>query len=284
MGRRREWARWMVWSALSTAGCVHRPRPSAQLFPEPVTIMGHRGAAALAPENTLASFQVAAELGVPFELDTAFCGTGELVVIHDDTLERTTNGAGAVSATPLSTLQGLDAGSHFDPRFSAEAVPTLAEVLETFAPQVVVNIEIKAGKGADATALATAVARLVTDKGMTERVIITSFNPFVLEQVRLTNPAILRGQIYGTFRGSDLNAVERLLLRKLAFNRRAQPDLLMMEDALATRPYVRRMKRRGYRVFVWTVNTPDAAAELISVGVDGIITNRPDLLLPLTAR
>ena len=89
MGQKREHLRWLLWSALSAAGCAHKPRPSAHLFPEPVTITGHRGAASLAPENTMAGFQVAADLGVSFELDTTPCGSGELVVIHDDTLSPT---------------------------------------------------------------------------------------------------------------------------------------------------------------------------------------------------
>ena len=243
--------------------------------------MGHRGARAVAPENTAAGFAVAAGLSVPFELDTTLCGSGELVVIHDDTLERTTDGSGTVAQTPLSALRELDAGASFSGDFAGEPIPTLAETLDRFAGQVLVNIEVKAGPGTEAEPLAAAVVGLIEEKGLTERVIVTSFNPFVLEQVRLKNPDIFRGQIYGTFKGSDLGLLPRILLKNLAFNSRAVPDLLMVESAMVSRRYVRKMHRRGYRVFTWTVNEPDEIRRVVAAGVDGVITDDPAAALQI---
>ncbi|MFT4978126.1 MAG: glycerophosphoryl diester phosphodiesterase [Myxococcota bacterium] len=274
----------LAWTALLLAGCAHSPRSSEHLFPAELTVMGHRGAQGVAPENTMAAFEVAASLSCSFELDTTICGTGELVVIHDDTLDRTTSGSGPVAQTPLSTLRTLDAGSHFHADFEGEPVPLLDEVLAAFGERVVVNIEIKGGKGVDAIALGEAVAGAVEAAGLTERVIVTSFNPFVLEAVRAASPDIFRGQIYGTFRDADLNAVEKLLLKNLAFNRRAVPDLLMVESAMIKPSYIRRMHRRGYRVFTWTVNDPAELTRVQQAGVDGIITDDPAAALAHLAR
>ncbi|MFT5683021.1 MAG: glycerophosphoryl diester phosphodiesterase [Myxococcota bacterium] len=261
-------------------GCAHSPRSSSHLFPDPVTVMGHRGARAVAPENTAAGFEVCANLSVPFELDTTLCGSGELVVIHDDTLERTTTGSGVVSETPLAMLSGLDAGAFFSADFSGEPIPTLDRALD-FADRVIVNIEVKAGPGTEAEPLAAAVVSLIESRGLVDRVIVTSFNPFVLEQVRLKNPDIYRGQIYGTFRGSDLGLLSRILLKNLAFNRKAVPDLLMVESAMVSRRYTRKMHRRGYRIFTWTVNEPDEIRRVVEAGVDGIITDDPAAALTI---
>ena len=272
--------RWIGTSMLLwSLGCAHRPRPSAHLFADPVTVMGHRGARGLAPENTVAALRVAQELGVPIELDTMLCGSGELVVFHDETLDRTTDGRGLVSETPLATIAALDAGAHFSDATAGEPVPLLSSVLSEFGDLVRINIEVKGARGASAPALAAAVVSAVESAGLTEQVIVTSFNPFILEAVRAENPNIFRGQIYGTFRGADLSGLEKFLLRNLAFNRRAAPDLLMMEDAHATRGRLRRLHRRGYRVFVWTVNDEAAVQHMLSVGVDGIITDYPDRVL-----
>jgi len=264
-----------LWMVLGLVACTHRPRSSAHLFPEPVTVMGHRGAAGVAPENTAAAFDVAAALGVPFELDTMLCGSGELVVIHDEDLSLTTDGSGFVSEAPLASLATLDAGSGFSADFAGEGVPLLGDVLGKYTEQVVVNIEVKGGRGTDAGTLAASVVEAIEGAGVEDRVIVTSFNPFILAAIRAESPAILRGQIYGSFRDSDLRWIERVLLRNLAFNGKVVPDLLMMEAAHATRRRVRRLKRKGYRVFVWTVNDEAEALRLMGQGVDGLITDQP---------
>lgn len=271
--------------AFLAGGCGwHHPRDTTEMFATAPPVIGHRGARGLAPENTLAAFAVAAELGVPFELDTMRCASGEAVVIHDETLERTTSGQGAVAEASLAALRDLDAGVHFGADFEGEPLPTLAEVLDTFGGAVLVDIEVKSGKGADDAALAEAVVTEVEERGLVHDVFVTSFSPFLLEQVRLRNPEIARGQLYGTFEDSDLAFYERYLLRRLAFNRKARPDVLAMEDALARPRYIRRMKRRGYTVLVWTVNDPARARALWDMGVDAVITDYPDRLLEEAAR
>jgi len=243
--------------------------------------MGHRGARGLAPENTDAGFARALQLGVPFELDTMMCASGELVVMHDEDLERLAGVQARVAQTPWSQLCQLDVGSHFSDAFAGQRVPLLSEVLRRYGSQLLVNIEVKSPKGSDVAQLAQRLVALLDELQLADRVIVTSFSPLLLEQVRLLRPQIRRGQIYGRFRDSDLSRIEKFALRRLMLNRRAQPDLLMMEHVLAKPRYVRRMKRRGYMVFTWTVNDPARAAELLEAGVDGIITDRPDLMLTL---
>jgi glycerophosphoryl diester phosphodiesterase len=254
----------------------HNPRSTDHRFPAKVTPMGHRGAAKLAPENTLAGFRVAQEHGMGFELDVTLCASGEVVVIHDDTLDRTTDGKGAVTGILLTDLKGLDAGAHFSEGFAGEPVPTLDEVLEEFGGKVTINIEIKTMDPPGP--LAKAVVALVEKHDLVEQVILTSFDPTILEEVRLANPAIIRGQIYCDFKTSELPWIKKFLLRNLLLNAKSKPDMLMVGKSMVNPAYVKRQHERGYRIFVWTVNEPSEMEGLISMGVDGIITDRPDLL------
>ncbi|MEZ4451817.1 MAG: glycerophosphodiester phosphodiesterase family protein [Nannocystaceae bacterium] len=263
---------------LLAAACVHRPRPTEHLLPG-FTPMGHRGAAGLAPENTMAAFRRADALGVGFELDTSFSGSGELIVVHEDELTRLTGAPGSASKLSLAALRERDFGGHFGPSFAGEKIPLLDEVLTAFGGRRVINIEVKSERGSDNKRLADAVADLLEARGLVDRVIVSSFSPFLLEALRARNPRIARGQIYGTFKDADLKWIEKALLRNLAFNRRAVPDVLAVEHVLATPKYVRRMHRRGYKVLVWTVNDPAVMGRLIDAGVDGIITDYPDRLI-----
>ena len=274
----------LVALALAPVGCVHRPRPTDHLFPAAFTPMGHRGAAGLAPENTMAAFHEAAELGVPFELDVRFAAGGDLIVFHDDDLQRLAGVPGRPDQRTLADLKQLDVSQRADVHHRRERIPTLDEVLQVFGGRVVINVEIKAGKGADPGPIADAVVAAIERRGLQDRVLITSFNPFVLEKVRARAPQVRRGQIYGTFADADLRWIEKVLLRNLAFNRRALPDLLSVEHTLVTARYLEKMHRRGYKVFAWTVNDEAEMRRLIDLGVDGIITDRPDLLLQVAGR
>jgi len=260
------------------SACVHRPRPTSHLFPE-VTAMGHRGAAGLAPENTMAAFRTAAQLGVPFELDIRFAGSGELIVLHDDALDRVAWAPGLASERSLEELRALDCGSHYDASFAGERIPTLDEVLGEIHGDVVINVEAKSVKGTGNAVLADSLADLLEARGAVKQVVVSSFSPFFLAALRERNPEIARGQIYGTFKGSELKWYERVLLRNLAFNRRALPDILAVEHVMVDARFIRKMHRRGYKVFAWTVNERPEMERLLELGIDGIITDHPDTLL-----
>ncbi len=253
---------------------VHAPRPTPQLRSK---VVAHRGFSHEAPENTLAAFRKAADLGVMIELDVTLAKTGEVVCIHDDDLDRTTDGTGPVAEASLATLRSLDAGSWFDDAFRSERVPTLDEVFAAVGDDIVIDIELKT---TDARmGLAAAVVDAVRRADRMDRVLVSSFDPFLLEQVRLAEPEIRRAQLVDTFEGSGLAWYLRVLLRNLAFNGQARPDVVIGGDRFVSRGWVERQKRRGYAVMAYTINDPDRMRELVSWGVDAVITDRPDLAL-----
>ena len=122
----------------------HAPRSSSHLFRDPVTVLAHRGWSGRAPENTLAAFRLAAGAGFGFELDVGLTADGHAVVLHDDTLDRTTDGHGPLDHASLAEVRRLDAGSWFSPAFRGERVPLFTEVLDEFGGVVPIDVEIKA--------------------------------------------------------------------------------------------------------------------------------------------
>jgi len=258
----------------------HDPRPQTNYpIEQEMQVLGHRGARGVAPENTMAGFEICADLGVGFELDTQLCFSGEPVVFHDDELQRCTNGSGRLSDHSLKQLKKLDAGSHFSHRFRNEPIPTLAEVLETYANQVVVDIEIKDESFRDEPkAIVDAVFKEIDKRNLHERVCITSFNPEVLWLMRERCPEILRGQLYYSFEDTNLPVYKREFLRNLGFNAQAKPDWLVPRHLMINREYIERYRPHGYRVSTWTVNHPGEMKRLLDLGVDSIITDYPQRL------
>ncbi len=231
--------------------------------------IAHRGASAVAPQNTLTAFEMAAELGADgIEFDVRLCADGVPVVIHEPIVDATTDGSGSVSRMGLAQLKRLDAGSWFDPLFAGERIPTLEEVLATFGHRLLLNIELKSGplnKG-----LERAVVVLVERYGLGGRVLISSFSPLALRRVQLIAPHIPTGLLYG---------LKSLPIFGLA-------GLILPKDCAAFHPHyeivgeshIAKAHRRGIRMQTWTVDEPSVMRSLIAWGVDGIITNRPDVL------
>src|SRR4051812_320775 len=153
-------------------------------------VWGHRGASFDAPENTLAAFMLAQAQGADgVELDAQRCGSGEVVVLHDESLGRTTGFAGLVAETPWSMVRTLDAGARKDARFGGERVPLLAEVLASF--PLLVNVELKCDRADDRGLTAEAI-RVVRDARAEDRVLLSSFNPLCLFRARSLAPGIPR--------------------------------------------------------------------------------------------
>jgi len=230
----------------------------------------HRGASHEAPENTLAAFLLAAELGADgIELDVQLSKDGQVVVLHDFVLETTTNGHGLVRDRTLADLKALDAGSWFDPAFADQRIPTLQEVMDAVGRRLLLNIELKT-RGLSDEGLAAAVVRLVEENGLLDRVILSSFNPLAVWRVRRLNPWIPVGLLYAP----DLP----LPLRRPWLHRLIRPEALHPHHTLVDEEYGRWAKRQGYRLHVWTVDDPGEMWRLVRQGVEAIITNRPDLL------
>ena len=242
--------------------------PSLDLsrFTRPLLI-GHRGYPALCPENTLASFEGAMQAGCDMiELDVTLTKDRKVVVIHDDTLDRTTTGKGPVRGHTLAEIQALDAGSWFDARFAAERVPELSEVIRRTAGRCMLNIEIKESAfEADypADAIEHQVVKLVKTSGAMDRVIISSFDKRILERIAAMDapPAVA----YITDHGADKRVLEMLLAMK-AFSWHPRFKVL-------TRDQVGLMHAAGLKVFPWTINTREEAEKILALGVDGLICN-----------
>jgi glycerophosphoryl diester phosphodiesterase len=240
------------------------------LYQSRVLNFAHRGASHDAPQNTLAAFHLAREMGADgVELDVQTSRDGEAVVIHDFTVDATTDGQGAVKDKTLAELKELDAGSWFDVRFAGQRIPTLQEVIVEIGHQLLLNVELKT-RGFSNTDLAAEVVRLIEDHNLVHRTIVSSFNPFALRQVKRLNPRINTGLLYHFDLPANLFRTLLLLL--------TDPDALHPEKHLVTQEYMTWAKEKGYRVNVWTVDEPAEMERFIALGVDGIITNRPDVL------
>lgn len=235
--------------------------------------LGHRGDAGGHPENTLAAFRAAVEAGAGgLELDVRLTRDGHLVVMHDATVDRTTDGFGAVAGMTLAQVRRLDVGGDGRPD---EGVPTLRKVLATF-PRTYINIDIKDARLPGAEVVALDVLR---EAGATGRVLVASASYGVLRRFRKLggvqcNTGASRLEI-GVFYGLSLLRLERLL-------RPAYVALQVPVDygslRLVTPRFVRAAHSRGVRVDVWTINDPAQMRRLLDLGVDAIITDRPEEL------
>jgi glycerophosphoryl diester phosphodiesterase len=232
-------------------------------------IFAHRGASAYAPENTLASFRLAAELGADgIELDAKLSSDGVVVVMHDQTVDRTTNGQGSVSNLTADALHHLDAGSHFSSEYKEETVPTLEEVFEMVGQKVYINVEVT-NYASPLDALPNKVAELIRRFDLGDRVIISSFHPLNLTRFHWLMPSVplallaQEGKAGGWARSWVGNLFPQDALH---------PYFSDVDAAL-----VERVHRGGKKVNVWTVNDPTEICRLLACKVDGIITDDPGL-------
>jgi glycerophosphoryl diester phosphodiesterase len=237
-------------------------------LPHPI-IFGHRGACAHAPENTLASFELALAHGADaIELDAKLTADRQIVVIHDQTVERTTNGQGRVNQLKLEEIRRLDAGSHFDIAFKGEPVPTLEEILTKVSVRTFTNIELT-NYASPNDELPILVAELVKRLGMQERVMFSSFHPIPLLRAHRQLPEAPVGLLAGA---GMPGALARSWVGRLIPHQALHSEVKHTTPAL-----IRSEHRRGCRVNVWTVNEPDAMRSLFTWDVDGIITDDPRL-------
>jgi len=233
-------------------------------------IIAHRGASAAAPQNTLAAFRKAMELGADgVELDVQLSADGAVVVIHDFAVDKTTDGTGRVATKTLLELEALDAGAKFSPQFAGERIPTLAQVFEVLQGKLLVNVELK-DFNPRSSALAAPVVEVVRKHAMEKRVLFSSFNPFALRAVKRLAPQIPAGLLYAPNLAIYLR---RAWLAPLVPHEARHP-----ESSMVTARTMKWYRARGFCVNVWTVDDPAEMRRLIALGVDGIITNKPDVL------
>lgn len=239
-------------------------------YPSPM-IFAHRGACKYAPENTLASFAEAFNQGAPaIELDVKCTSDNEVIVHHDQTLDRTTTGSGDLRHFTLAQLRKLDAGQKFDPKFTGEKIPTLREVLENFGPKMKINIELTnyATPGDD---LVTLVVSLVRQYKMEEQVMFSSFNTGNLRKARSLCPEIPNGLL-------ALDGPAGWLART-KFGLFTPREALHPYVADTSAGLIEREHAAGRRVHIWTVNEEEQMRRLFGWGADAIFTDDPKLAL-----
>ncbi len=224
----------------------------------PKAIIGHRGANAYAPENTLSSFRLAIEQGAHgIELDTHLTSDGEVVVLHDEHLDRTTNGKGRVYEHTLAELRQLDAGG--------EPIPTLIEVLDLLDGRLVLNIELK-GFSRQALRLPGTVCRIL-ENYPNQQILFSSFNPRLLVRTRACLPEAALGLLLTPEAiGWMSNFIAAPLIK---------PWSLHPHAAMVSPAYIKRAHRANRKVIAYTVNQPDQMRHLFKIGIDGIITDDP---------
>ena len=229
-------------------------------------VFAHRGAMASAPMNTMAAFELAiAQAADGIELDVQLSRDGYAVVIHDYTVDKTTDGSGNVCDKTLAELKSLDAGSWFRQTFAGERIPTLDEVFDTLGDQLFVNVEIKS-TGENSGDIENVVARSILSHEMQDRVIISSFDPQILERMSACLPGVLIGFLYmSAIPGASIRAVKD-----------PRHDALHPWHELIDDAYMRWAKANQYFVNAWTVNDPKRALRLRSLGVNAVITDNPD--------
>ena len=215
----------------------------------------------------MAAFQLALEQGADaIELDTMLTADGEVVVMHDNTLERTTDGRGAVKAIDWADLKALDAGVWYGARFAGQRIPHLREVLQGVAPHTILNIELK-NDAAPFNDLPARVAALLDETATHERVFISSFNPLALRRFHVLQPAIPLG-LLALGGGAGLGRLFAPFVPHAALH----PARGAVTARLVARAHAHRK-----RVHVYTVNQPDEMRRLFAMGVDAIFTDDPAL-------
>ena len=250
-------------------------------------VYAHRGGAALRPENTIAAFDHGLACGADgLELDVQLAQDGVVVVHHDTTLERTTNGRGPVASLTAAELAALDAGYHFGDgqggypfRNQAIGVPRLREVLERYPGRMLI-IELKSG----GSLLAERVVDEVRAAGAVDRVAIGSFYADALRTVRRCEPAIATGAAKEETRWALYRSWVGWTIGETPYREFQVPERSGLTPVV-TRRFVSAAHRAGIAVKVWTVNAPADMRRLVSIGVDGLITDRPDLarsVIPLS--
>jgi glycerophosphoryl diester phosphodiesterase len=235
-------------------------------LPNPI-IFAHRGSSHYAPENTLAAFQLAIEHKADaIELDAKLTKDGEVVVIHDQTVDRTTDGKGRVDELTLPDIKELDAGSYFDVTFKNERIPTLREVFEIIKDRIIINVEIT-NYSSPFDLLPAKIADLVKQNDLVNTVFFSSFNPIALRKIHQLLPNAPIGFL--TFSGIS-GKLARSWLSHLIPYQSLNPAKQDVNVALLTK-----FHSKNKKVYVYTVNEPEEMNTLYKMGVDGIFTDDP---------
>lgn len=244
------------------------PRPPLTFNPP---ILAHRGASAYAPENTLIAFMIAQDLGARWlEFDVWLTACGEVVVFHDESLERTTNGSGLVYEQPYRYLKTLDAGSWFAHRFSGERIPRFVDVLAFLGEsRLAANVEIKSRPGNEKETVTQVLKQVAGCKNLPQ-LFFSSFSIAVLSELRWQAPDCQLGFLMDEVRPE---------WRQVALD--LQASLLSVNEALLTPEILTSLKKAALPILAYTVNNHKRASELYAMGVSALFTDCPDQILSI---
>lgn len=236
-----------------------------------VANVAHRGASGHAPENTMAAFDLAVEMKADYiELDVQMTKDGKLVIIHDTTVDRTTDGSGFVGDLTLEEMKTLDAGSWFGEQFAGEQIPTFEEVLDAYRGKIGILIELKSPELYPG--IEERVADILIDRNMqhprNEKIIMQSFNHESMQLSKQLLPNVPHGVLAG-MAWEDVTDEE--LAEFAIYSDYFNPNMRIVTDELVTRVH-----DAGMEIYPYTVNTREEADRLFNLGVDGIITNFPE--------
>ncbi len=255
---------------------------SVSLSNKSLHVVAHRGASGWAPETTLAAYREALHLKADFlEADVQMSRDGEIIAIHDETVDRTTNGKGPVRQMTLAELKRLDAGSWFNkmypdrsrPDYAGQKIPTLQEIMD-LAKESPAGLYLET-KNPELYLphLESTVINIIRRNGFEKRVVIQSFSPRSVETVRALNPGIPTALLVDALENDPVEATRKVHANELA-----------IDHTLVTRDIVQRAHERGLTVAVWTVDEHEDLKRMIGFGVDTIITDYPDRLSGLLGK
>jgi glycerophosphoryl diester phosphodiesterase len=235
-------------------------------------VIAHRGISSRAPENTLASFELAAGInGIDMvELDVRLSKDNKVIVLHDRTFQRTSTGNGSARNYLIEEIKRFDAGSWFHKSFSSERIPTLEEVLRKIGDKLWIDIEIKSDlfHREPSGLLENCVLNIVCECGMEDRVMISSFNHTLLANIKKMKPAIITGVLYNF--SFDFNRLPSML------SERVGASVFVCAKREVTQRMVDDAHNHNIAVYVYTLNSVSDARRMLTLGVDGIISNNAD--------
>lgn len=235
----------------------------SQEKPSGTIVIAHRGASQVAPENTLSAMKMAIEFGADYaECDVFQTRDGEIVLFHDEEMERTTGKQGKIWDQTMADLKELEAGSWFSEEYKGEPIPTLREVIRLTKGKIKLNIEVKVP--GNSPGIAQKVVDIIRSERIERECMVTSFEKPVIARVKEIAPNLATGFILDEDHPQDI------------FD--GNWEYVCSKRDIVDGPFVQMARQKGKKIFVWTVNHPEEMKKFIDLGVDGIITDVPDVL------
>ncbi len=236
-----------------------------------VEMIAHRGSAFLAPENTLGAFQLGWQETTTCELDVRQTADGRLVVIHDDSTKRTTGAGLKVAECSLRELQQLDAGSYKGEQWRGERLPTLDDVIAAMPADKKILVEIKVGPE-----ILPELTRVIRASGKEKQLILQSFFPWVCTEAKKIFPRLPVYLLFACNQDAQTEVWSPTIYQAIMETRKNGLDGMSVNNTpIIDAAAIQAIRAAGLKINVWTVDQVDAARRLVSLGVDGIITNRP---------